>query len=409
MAKPEKRAYASARKRADAQGSGFEQTYLKLPEGVQLFKPKTGTMSIDILPYVAGKGNPWADQGVIHYERTYFRHDRIGANGDSYVCPLKTAKQRCPICEHRARLMKNNDGDEESEEEIKALAPRQRQLFNVIDLKAPDKGIQIWEFSYHSFGKVLDARIRSADEEDDWDIFFREEGGFYLRVGFGEESFGGFNFNKAESIDFKPRKEDLDADITDETHCLDDLLQIVDYDKLKAIFLETADEKKSKKDDEDAEEEEEAPAPKKKRPAVEEEEEEDAPPPRKKRPVEEEEDEAPAPKRKAPPVEEEEEDTPPPKRKAPPVEEEEEDEAPAPPKKKRPPVEEEEEEPAPPPKRRPAPVEEEEEEEPAPVKKKKPAVEEEEEEEPEPPKKKKAPVTEDDDWDEFDAPPKKKK
>jgi len=227
--------YTSARQRAEKQSLGFTGSYLKLPDGVQLFKPKVGQILIDILPFVAGKGNPWAQEGAIHWERTYFAHRGLGANSESFLCPRANAKKPCPVCEHRQRLRER--GDEQDEQAIKDLADKQRQLFNVIDLKNPDKGIQLWDMSYHCFGRALDARLRNSDDQDGWEQFFFLEGGLSLRVGLAEKSMGGFSFLDVESIDFKPRK-DYPESILDETYCLDDLLILPGYDELKTTFLE---------------------------------------------------------------------------------------------------------------------------------------------------------------------------
>src|SRR2546430_15238147 len=102
--KSEKRRYTSARERAEKQSVGFVGNYLNLPDGAQLFKPKSGTMLLDILPYEAGKGNPWAEPGNLHWERTYYSHRGIGANSDSFLCPRMTKKGKCPICEHSLHL-----------------------------------------------------------------------------------------------------------------------------------------------------------------------------------------------------------------------------------------------------------------------------------------------------------------
>jgi gp32 DNA binding protein like len=436
--------YASARKRAEKKQreSSFSATYLKLPPGLKLFKAKEGIMYIDILPFRAGEGNPCAEEGLLHYERTYHMHARVGGDGGSgYLCPRLTSKSPCPICEYRQNLLKKSDPDDEKM--IKDLAPKERQLFNVINLKEPDKGIQLWDFSYHLFGKLLDARIRNSDEEDGWDQFASLTGGMTLKVAFKEKSFGGRTFVEAETIDFKARQEDYDDDKLEETHCLDTLLIEPEYDALKETFLEAAPGPSAKKkakptdDEEEEEDEDEEPAPRRKSKAPvdedDEEEEEDEPKVGKKSynkartdtedDDEDEEDEEPAPKKKKPPVDEdddEEEDEPAAKKKAPkkdwsdfdedeedePVakkkakpaddeEEEEDDEEPAPKKKAKPPVddddeeEEEEEEPAPAPRKRksrakvrpePEEDEDEEDEEPARVKSRKPADDDDEEE-----------------------------
>lgn len=319
--------YTSAKERAEKKTSEFQSSCLKLPKDVKMFQPKEGTMLLDILPFVAGEGNPWAEEGNLHWERQYYVHRGIGANSEWYVCPRMTSKQRCPICEFRKKLMEG--GDEDNEKAIADLAPKQRQLFNVIDLRNPDKGVQIWDASYHLFGKLLDERIRTADEEDDWEKFFFLEGGLVLKVAFSEESFGSFKYLDAVSIDFKPRKEDYDEEILEKVHCLDELLVEVDYDKLKKVFLEAKQEDDDEPEDDD---EEETPKkkhkPESKRPADDDDEsddepdddEEEAPPAKKKKKApaddddwsdfDDDDDEEETPKKKKKPAEDDEEDEP---------------------------------------------------------------------------------------------------
>ncbi len=251
--------YSSVRQMVEKRALGFTAPYLKPPEGVQFFKPKIGIMHLDIMPFRAGEGNPSADEGMIHWERTIHVHRGVGANSDSYLCPRKTSKQPCPICEFQSKL--RAQGDEDKEELAKSLFPKERQLFNVINRKEPDKGVQLWDISFHLFGKLLLARIRDSDEEDGWDRFPSLDEGFTLKVGFAEKTFGGRAYPEAETIDFKPRSEPYDNDMLDKAHCLDELLVELDYKELKKRFLEsTADEtpaRGKKKEDADDEEEDE--------------------------------------------------------------------------------------------------------------------------------------------------------
>jgi len=253
-AKSKKRNYTSARERADKQNAGFTSSYLKIPEGMQMFKPKAQTFLLDIMPYIAGEGNEFAQPGAIHWERTYYAHKRVGANGDAYLCPRRNANKKCPICEYRSKLQAK--GDDQDEKLIQDLAPKQRQLFIVKNLKDPERGNQLFDISFHLFGKTLDTRIRNSDEEDEWDKFFFAEDGLTLRVGFGEKSFAGVTFYEAETIDFKPRKNQYEDDVIDEMVCLDDMLIVPSYDDLKAVFLESTPTKSKAKDDEEDEAEE---------------------------------------------------------------------------------------------------------------------------------------------------------
>lgn len=234
------RRYTNVREMVEKRAAGFSAPYLKLPEGVTLFKPKKGVMLLDIIPFVAGEDNPYAEEGMIHWERTFWVHKGIGANNESYLCPRKNFKQPCPVCEFRAKIQAEGDGD--SEELIQALAPKERQLFNVINRKEPDKGIQLWDFSFHLFGKLLQARLRDADEEEGWDLFFTLDKGMTLRVGFEEKSYSGRAYFEAETLDFKARdKDEYDEDeMLDKAIELDSVLVGEDYEDLKKIFQESS-------------------------------------------------------------------------------------------------------------------------------------------------------------------------
>jgi len=231
----------AAKRRAQKHKGMFDPTAFSVPEGVSLFvikdeKPKR----LDILPYaVKGDSNPYADKGELHYERTYYVHRGVGAEKNSYVCPSKTAGLRCPICEWRTKATADPDADEET---IKKLAPKERQLFNVIDLKEKDKGIQLWDISYHLFGKRLDAEIRNADEDENYDTFADLEGGSTLKMVFSEQSFNKQPYFEIESLAFKARNEDYDDDILDQVADLDDAIILLEYDELKKILLQTTED-----------------------------------------------------------------------------------------------------------------------------------------------------------------------
>jgi len=335
------RVYTSARDRADKQSVGFSAPYLKVPSGITLFKPKAGTFLLDVLPYTAGAGNPWAEEGNLHWERTYYVHRGIGANNDAFLCPRMTVKARCPICEHRLHLMKEASGDEDKEQLVKDLAPKQRQLFNVINLKDPEAKVQLWDISYHLFGKVLDARLRNSDDDDEWGRFFFLEDGLTLKVGFAEKTYAGKGYFETETIDFKKRSEQYDEEILEKVVNLDDILVLAKYEDLKATFLQVVEDdedappvkKKSKPvvDDDDEDEEEAVPVVKKKSKPVVDDDDED------EEDEDEEEEAVPVVKKKSKPVvddddEDEEEAVPVVKKKSKPVvdeddEDEEEEEA----------------------------------------------------------------------------------
>jgi hypothetical protein len=188
---------------------------------------------LDFLPYEV-KSYPLVEAGSLHYERTFFIHRQVGAARVDAICPKATANERCPICEHIRTLP---DVTEAERKILRDMLPKQRQLWLPIDLDHKDKGVQLWEYSFHNFGKLLKA-ILDADEDEKFIHFHDPDAGYSMRILFEEDRVGekGRPFWKAVSIDFKKRTEPYPDELIDSLPCLDDLLLIPTYDELEAIF-----------------------------------------------------------------------------------------------------------------------------------------------------------------------------
>ncbi len=209
---------------------------ISLPDGASFIDIKKGTRYFDIIPYeVKATNNPTVDPGEIWYERTYFRHGNIGTENKSVICPLKTIKSPCPICEHRALLLKNY---EDNKEQIRMIRPSERQLFNIIDIKSDNKDIKILDMSHFCFGDVLETELL---EEEESGCFPDLIGGLTLRVRFQEDTFDRNKFRKADRIDFLER-EDYKDEIIDETVDLDSILNILTYKQIETLFFENGEE-----------------------------------------------------------------------------------------------------------------------------------------------------------------------
>ena len=305
------RGKVSARKTAEDHKSGFQSKSIKIPDGVRLFIIKAeGVKRLEIIPYTVPEGskNPNAEPGEMHFESTFWVHRDIGPDGDAYPCLKKTFGEACPICDFRAELLRDPDADEN---QVKNLAPKERQLWNVYDLDDPAKGVQLWDISFHLFGKQLYARVNNSDEEDNYEFFADPDEGMTLKVGFKEESFGGNAFFTTQTIDFKQRKEPLSDEILDKASVLDSLINHYDYDELKAVFLQTSTKKSDEEVREPAKGSSDTP---RKRPKPEEEDDEEEEAPKKKTKPSDEEEERPAKRRRPEPKDEEEEEETPPKR-----------------------------------------------------------------------------------------------
>lgn len=255
----QERRRVSARRRVNEHEQAGSLTTLNIPDGMSLFQVKrAGTYRFDIMPYEAKKGNPYADEGDLYYERTFWVHRGIGPDSGSYVCSSKTFKKPCFICEYRAKLQRDPEADEKL---IKDLAPKERQVFNVRDLSDGASGeTQIFECSNFLFGKQLDAMIKSADETEDgdegageYDMFADLEEGMTLKVTFVEESMGTFKFLKASVIEFKPRKKPYPESVLEESACLDDVPKEMNYNTLKKIMMQSGE---AEDDDGDQDEDE---------------------------------------------------------------------------------------------------------------------------------------------------------
>lgn len=246
----------SARRRVNEHEQGGSLTTLNIPDGMSLFQvKKAGTYRFDIMPYEVGKGNPFAEEGDLYFERTFWVHRGIGPDNASYVCSSKTFKKPCPVCEFRAKMARDPEADENL---IKNLAPKERQIFNVRDVSENGDGqTQIFEYSNFLFGKQLDAVVKGADptDEDDgvgeYDMFADLTEGMTLKVTFTEETSGKYKFFKASVIEFKPRKKAYDESVLEESACLDEVVKEIPYKALQKIMLQVGEPEPEDDDDDD--------------------------------------------------------------------------------------------------------------------------------------------------------------
>jgi hypothetical protein len=132
-------------------------------------------------------------------------------------------------------------------DEMKALAPKRRVLYNVIDHAEPDKGIKIFEVAHFSFenklvdeaweededGKKTDAMIIFADLEDGKTVSFK---------GREREFNGRTSISEFDSFVFLDRKKPYSEKMLSKAHPLDTLLIAKTYKELQDLWLGTPDE-----------------------------------------------------------------------------------------------------------------------------------------------------------------------
>jgi hypothetical protein len=233
--------FVDAKEWVEKQDAGFEPTCIKPPEGVgfwSLNKKTPGTFALlDFMAYVVGKGNPDADEGMVHFTREYRCHRNLGVDGKkSYPC-LRMFNEPCPICE----WLESDEGRALDKDTWIALRDQKRMLFAVIDVSNEAeraKGFQILDQAYFKgFGELLKAKINSAEHHRHFFKPTREAGGMTLQLSISKDSFKGRAFNKITNIEMVPRKYDYDLDMVDQAPCLDDCLVHMSYAELEKAFL----------------------------------------------------------------------------------------------------------------------------------------------------------------------------
>lgn len=240
-----RRAVVSAKKMAET-SANKQSKALKLPPGAKMFYiKKAGNITLSIVPYEAGEGNPGADQGEMAVGRTYWVHGGVGPNRDTYLCNAQALSKPCYCCDKRAKLDRDEEADKEEE---KKLRPKKRQLWNVLDHDNEEKGTQVFDFAAPCFGDHLFAKV---DRKPQYDSFASADEGFQLEIGVTEEKGAGYKYFDCGDIEFKKR-EALSDETLEQAVCLDDMLEEADYEELKRVY-----ESGDAEDDEDADDKDE--------------------------------------------------------------------------------------------------------------------------------------------------------
>lgn len=230
---------------------GSKYGYLKLPEGVNIFKEKEGKVKVDIIPYIvtdehhmdanpkfpdaANPGNPW-------YKKPFYTHRSVGAEKQSIVCP-KTVGKKCPICEHRAQ--QQAQGLDKKEMIDKAQL---RNLYVVIPLGNKDyeeDKFYIWDTTNYNFQRKLDEELA---ENPDNGVFPDPGSGKTVVARFTEESFAKNKYFECSRIDFEDR-DGYDDAIMEQAPNLDEVLAILTYKEIQNIFLEIEEEEEGEEEE----------------------------------------------------------------------------------------------------------------------------------------------------------------
>lgn len=220
----------------------------------KIFKCGEGDHSLDFIPYVAGPNDPHTAEGEWTYNLDVFVHRKIGVNEDDYLCLNLNYGLPCPICEYQAKLQKQDDYDED---EVKALRPTRRVIYNVWchdNDKEERRGVLLFNSSQYRFSSPLTEQSKKkkgggyvyfADPDDGKIVSFR-------RIGMGPRN------TQFVAFTFEDREGAIPDDILNQAVCLDKLLHIPTYDEIEKAFFGG---EKGKEDSEESTSEDDVPEP----------------------------------------------------------------------------------------------------------------------------------------------------
>jgi hypothetical protein len=244
-----------------------KRTWLTIPKGLEQFEfTRAGIYRINVIPFVAGKNNPLADEGRIHYEQTYWVHD-LGER--RYCCLWKNWGKACPMCEWVVRKFVKRSRYKEAY----PFQPKERQLWLFDDVTAmhgrgPARrtrkpALKLFDAAYlggyfansthkgfggipfkggiicAGFGQLIDNKkflpLPKLDDRVPARTFHRLDAGMTLKV----KTWKRGDTYTVDNIDFVSRREKYSTDLANEVPCLDLMPKEPEYEKLRAIMRTT--------------------------------------------------------------------------------------------------------------------------------------------------------------------------
>ena len=224
----------------NAEKTGSKRDFFRLPRGVKEWSPeKAGEYLIDHVVYeTKSEAHPDnVEPGTCWYKYPFQVHKNVGPNNIDVICPGSVGRP-CPICQERARLAKDWDANADA---IKALNFQTWAAYPILD---PDdkEAVAVMALSYGKYAKQLQLELAQGADSNRHFYEVTNGEGRTLRVRVSNIDFttekGGAKYLGATRFDFVKR-EDMDEEaILTKAPCLDECLNVMAYDKLKALFLQ---------------------------------------------------------------------------------------------------------------------------------------------------------------------------
>lgn len=196
---------------------------------------KEGAYTFDVIPYLITKqGHPdFTEESYNVGEEYFFRrgYSLHWIDRKPYVCPKETFGMKCPICEARAKLEYGSDEEK--------LLRTKRNVLYVTRMKGESE-YKILDWGYSKFTKPLEEHLELTDDREEL-AFYEFEGGMTITMKVKNNiEKPNMHYLEAKAFKFVDRA-DLDEDIIDTVPKLDDLIKVLPYEKLLAIFKGSAE------------------------------------------------------------------------------------------------------------------------------------------------------------------------
>lgn len=219
--------------------------YFNLPKGIKTLDLEKDTIRcrLDFVTYIVtdvkhpdrNEEKGYAVEGTEWWKRPFKVHRNVGANNESVVCPTSIG-EKCPICEHRLKLIKQG-----ADKEVwKLLYPKERTLYIVVPIGVAkhDEVPYLWDMS----DRLCQDTIKEALKEDpDSAVFPSIDEGLTAVCRIKWKTLGENTYPEITDIKFEER-EPYDEKILESVPNLDKVLRVLPYKEIEAKFLEIEEE-----------------------------------------------------------------------------------------------------------------------------------------------------------------------
>jgi hypothetical protein len=229
---------------------------IKSVKGFDFYKVETKRTKFRFVPYIVGKGNPFADEGTAYYERTFHGTYIPDASGNRkmVVCPDRLADtDPRKDANNPIRDIMRKAWDSGDEDLGRSLKQAERQVFlirDVSDTSKDKKKVYLWEVAHNNFGKLLDETL-DEDENKKYRNFWNPDG-YIVKIKWTEKKMGKNTYFEAADIEFEKAEHEIPEHVWTKMPCLDDLLNVPTQKQLAEAAKIVSKGAKDSDDDDDS-------------------------------------------------------------------------------------------------------------------------------------------------------------